>query len=126
MKSKVKSGPYYKLGNLEEREPDGHNNDGDNNSANDKGTHDSPFSREVNSYDDGIGSIPPQGLLATESATATHLPSARAVSNAVMAAGETDIPNSFGTNEFFQFFGQALTHDIAEAATGNSGPFGAP
>ena len=38
-----------------------------------------------------------------------------------MAQGTQDIPNSFGVNEFFQFFGQALTHDVAEAATGRSG-----
>ncbi len=121
MKSKAKAGPYYKLGNLEERDPEGHNNDGDNNNSNDKGTHDAPFSRTVNSYPDTTGSLPLQGLGENTAATATHLPSPRAVSNAVLNGGTADIPNSFGTNEFFQFFGQALTHDIAEAATGASG-----
>jgi peroxidase len=119
MKSKWK--PYYKLGQLEAREADGHNNDGDNTDNNDKGVHDSPFSREVNSYPNGTGSLPPQGFLATDIATATNLPSARAVSNAVMNGGTSDNPSSSGTNEFFQFFGQALTHDMAEAATGASG-----
>jgi hypothetical protein len=44
------------------------------------------------------------------------LPSARAVSNVVMAAGTSNVPSSFGVNEWFQFVGQAITHDVAEAA----------
>ena len=103
--SKVK-GPYYNLKYLVARDPEGHNNDGDGNEANDKGFHDSTFARFSNSYADGISSLP------------TNLPVARAVSNAVMNQGTQDIPNTFGVNEFFQFFGQALTHDIAEAAVG--------
>jgi hypothetical protein len=137
MKSKAKAGPYYKLGKLEAREADGHNNDGDNNDTNDKGVHDSPFSRITqNSYADGIGDLPPQdglrevvfgfgppvaGDLVFPEGESFNLPSARAISNAVMAQGVTDIPNTFGVNEFFQFFGQVLTHDLAEAATGPSG-----
>ena len=128
-----KKGQYYQLTHLDARSPDGHNNDGDNNPSNDKGTHDSIFVRITeNSYPDGIGALPAQspglgiavdGPLPTPSDPGApgRLPSPRAVSNAVMAQGTTDIPNSFGTNEFFQFFGQALTHDLAEAATGPSG-----
>jgi hypothetical protein len=128
MKSKAKAGPYYKLGNLEARDPEGHNNDGDNNDANDKGVHDSPFSRTVNSYPDGIGAFPATDGLTTFGPPIpifppdpANLPNARDVSDAVMDQGTADIPNTFGTNEFFQFFGQALTHDIAEAATGATG-----
>ncbi len=116
--------PYKKLGSLEVRDPEGHNNDGDGNDANDKGVHDGTFVRLTNSYADGIGSVTP------------GLPGARAISNAVMDqklydgdgnnAVQSSIPNSFGINEFFQFFGQLLTHDIAEAATGNSGPNNTP
>jgi len=106
---------------LEARAPDGSNNDGDNNPANDQGTHDSTFVRVTpNSYADGIGAMPTQQP-GVNPATATDLPSPRAVSNAVMNQGTADIPNTFGVNEFFQFFGQAITHDVAEAATGASG-----
>jgi Ca2+-binding RTX toxin-like protein len=38
-----------------------------------------------------------------------------------MAQGTVDIANRFGVNEWFQFVGQAVTHDVAEAATGASG-----
>jgi hypothetical protein len=131
-----KKGAYYELTYLDARSPDGHNNDGDNNPLNDKGVHDGTFLRITpNSYPDGIGSLPAQsaglgiavnGPLPTPSQPGNtgKLPSPRAVSDAVMAQGTTDIPNSFGVNEFHQFFGQALTHDLAEAATGASGdPF---
>jgi peroxidase len=124
---------YYALTYLEARSPDGHNNDGDNNPLNDKGVHDSTFLRITeNSYPDGVGALPAQspglgiavdGPLPTPSDPGApgRLPAPRAVSNAVMAQGTADIPNSDGINEFFQFFGQALTHDLAEAATGPSG-----
>lgn len=106
---------------LTPRKPDGHGNDGDFNPSNDEGVHDSAFVRITpNSYVDGIGSLPGQSP-GTLGAIGANLPAPRAVSNAVLAAGTTDIPNSFGVNEFFQFFGQILTHDMAEAATGASG-----
>ncbi len=101
--------PYFSLRDLDARDPSGHNNDGDGNDANDSGVHDGTFLRFTNSYLDGIGSM------------RTDLPAARDVSDAVMNQGTQDIPNSFGVNEYFQFFGQVLTHDIAEAATGASG-----
>jgi Ca2+-binding RTX toxin-like protein len=46
------------------------------------------------------------------------MPQARAVSNAVMALGPNDQnhPSSFAVNELFDFFGQFLTHDSAEAS----------
>ena len=126
---------YYDLGELVERNPDGTNNDGDNNPSNDEGTHDSVFSRVTNSYVDGIGQMPAQDGLNFVNfgggppsvgapvfpSNPDNLPSAREVSDAVMAQGTTDIPNSFGVNEYFQFFGQILTHDMAEAGTGASG-----
>ncbi|HEV7265534.1 MAG TPA: peroxidase family protein [Falsiroseomonas sp.] len=47
------------------------------------------------------------------------LPQPRAISNEVMAQPDgEDIPNRFGISEYFQFFGQFLTHDIAEAPLG--------
>lgn len=101
---------YQDLNTLERRNADGSNNDGDNDPTNDAGAHDSPFSRETtNSYADGIGQMP------------TDLPAPRDISNAVMAQGTSDIPNAAGLNEFFQFFGQVITHDVAEAATSASG-----
>ena len=35
-----------------------------------------------------------------------------------------DVPNRFGISEYFQFFGQFLTHDIAEAPLGAPSPVG--
>jgi hypothetical protein len=126
-----KKGQYYELTYLEHRTPDGHNNDGDNNPLNDRGIHDGTFSRITpNSYGDGVGSmplsvapsnppfIPPLLLIQPPPG---NLPQPRAISNAVMDQGTTDIPNTYGVNEFFQFFGQVLTHDLAEAATANAG-----
>lgn len=50
------------------------------------------------------------------------LPTARSISDAVMAQPiGVDIPNAAGLNEFHQFFGQFLTHDIAEAPLGPNG-----
>ena len=112
---------YHDLKYLEARTADGSNNDGDNNPNNDRGTHDAPFVRVTpNSYVDGIGQMPAQSP-GTGAATPTTLPAPRAVSDAVMAQEADDIPNAAGLNEFFQFFGQALTHDVAEAATSASG-----
>ncbi len=53
-------------------------------------------------------------------------PDPRAISDAVLAqpqvAGvDVDLPNAAETNEFFQFFGQFVTHDITEGAAGNPG-----
>ncbi len=98
-------GKYGSLGDLEARDPTGEGNNPDN-----LGAADTAYSRETtNSYPDGIGAMP------------TGLPTARAVSDAVMNGGTSNVPNSFGVNEWFDFFGQALTHDVAEASTGNSG-----
>lgn len=51
------------------------------------------------------------------------LPQARAISNAVMALAPDDQnhPSTFGVNELFDFFGQALTHDVAEASLVSAG-----
>jgi Ca2+-binding RTX toxin-like protein len=112
---------YSPLKKIEARKADGSNNDGDKNPDNDQGVHDSPFVRITpNSYLDGIGALHPQQP-GTGSASGASLPAPRAVSDAVMAQGTADIPNAAGINEFFQFFGQALTHDVAEAATAASG-----
>lgn len=96
---------YGKLGDLEARDPHGANNNPQG-----LGAADTSYSRETtNSYVDGIGEMP------------ANLPTARAVSDAVMNGGTSNIPSSFGVNEWFDFFGQALTHDVAEASTAASG-----
>ena len=52
---------FYNFKSLTPRNSDGHDNDGDNNDANDRGTHDSVFVRVTpNSYVDGIGQMPAQ------------------------------------------------------------------
>jgi len=38
------------------------------------------------------------------------------------AGNDIETPNSYGFNEFGQFFGQYLTHDVAEAAVGGPDP----
>jgi Ca2+-binding RTX toxin-like protein len=54
-------------------------------------------------------------------------PSPRLISNEIMAqpkdgnGNDLDIPSVAGLNEFHQFFGQFLTHDIAEAPLGPNG-----
>jgi hypothetical protein len=113
---------YLPLKFLQERAPDGEGN----NVANPLlGSHDHTMVRLTpNSYGDGQGTM----LLRT-------LPNGdpnpnwiepRAISNKVMAqpkdaqGNDIDIPNSYDVNEFFQFFGQFLTHDVAEV------PFGGP
>jgi peroxidase len=63
----------------------------------------------------GFQGIPPSPFVGT-------LPSARAITDAIMAQSSSqDIPSSTGTNEYFQFFGQFLTHDVAEASLASSG-----
>jgi peroxidase len=63
----------------------------------------------------GLQGIPPSPFVGT-------LPSARAITNAIMAQSSSqDIPSTTGTNEYFQFFGQFLTHDVAEASLASSG-----
>lgn len=50
------------------------------------------------------------------------LPQPREITDAIMAQDPNeDIPNAAGINEYFQFFGQFLTHDIAEASLEDSG-----
>ena len=47
------------------------------------------------------------------------MPQAEAISTAVMdlAPGDQNHPSSLAVNELFDFFGQVLTHDVAEAST---------
>ncbi len=134
---------YSGLNALLRRKADGSNNDGDNFAANDVGEHGDTYLRITsaqyftNNSDGSLGApfggppgpngmalpvaptnppaipIPQIGLIGT-------LPQAHAVSDAVMALGPNDQnhPSSFAVNEVFDFFGQFLTHDMAEAATG--------
>ena len=77
-----------------------------------------------NSYEDGRGEMPlpiaPLGpvpaALAPFADYDGDLARPRDITEQVMAqpAG-IDVPNRFGISEYFQFFGQFLTHDIAEA-----------
>jgi peroxidase len=133
---------------LEHRSPDGHNNDGDNDDSNDVGTHESAFVRispamygadHFFSHDLGhIGTADggtlvnqntltdPDDWTVADPLDADELPHPRDISNAVMDQGTEDIPNAAGLNEFMQFFGQMLTHDMAEAALGPVAPDFAP
>lgn len=101
---------YFKLGRLEERAPDGV---GNNKARPNEGAHDDEMTRVTpNSYKDGKGEMLRPGDAGWVDP--------RTISNKVMAqpkdslGKDLDIPNSFGVNEYFQFFGQFLTHDIAE------------
>lgn len=50
------------------------------------------------------------------------MPRPRDITDQVMDQDASEnIPNSFDTNEYLQFFGQFLTHDMTESATGDSG-----
>ncbi len=68
-----------------------------------------------NSYADGKGVMAPTD----------NLPTPRAVTDAVMAqpkdanGKDLSIPDPGGANEFFQFFGQFLAHDINQTVGGN-------
>jgi hypothetical protein len=101
--------PYAFLRNIEARNPDGSGN----NLANPNwGSTDENFLRVTpNSYLDGRGQM-------------ELSPSPRDISNKIMAqpkdaaGNDLDIPNAAGINEFHQFFGQFLTHDIAETPLG--------
>jgi Ca2+-binding RTX toxin-like protein len=127
------------------RNPNGSNNDGDGNNANDVGEVGDAFIRitEASYFTNGsdgtfggpFGPPGPNGMALPVAPTnppaipipqpglVGDLPQAHAVSDAVMALGPLDQnhPSSFAVNEMFDFFGQFLTHDVAEAATGNSG-----
>lgn len=78
-----------------------------------------------NSYTDGIGAMafPVAPANPPFPQPTGPLPQAHAVSDAVMSLlpNNQNIPSSFAVNEMFDFFGQFLTHDVAEAATGPSG-----
>lgn len=107
---------YKSLKGIEGRSPDGH---GNNLAHPEWGAVGAAFVRIADdSYADGIGALP------SSLQSPNPLPTPRSVTNAVMAQPQVngediDIPNSFGTNEYLQFFGQFLTHDIVE-----TNPFG--
>lgn len=71
-----------------------------------------------NSYLDGLGQM---------ATAATGWPEPRLVSDRLMAqprdalGRDLDLPNRFGVNEYFQFFGQFLTHDTADTIPGRRG-----
>lgn len=114
---------YIPLKFLEERAADGHGN----NIANpDWGAKDHETVRVTpNSYVDGKGTFVPKIIFGPNGPVLNPAwIEPRDISNKVMAqpkdanGKDLDIPNSFGINEFFQFFGQFLTHDMAEAPVG--------
>lgn len=97
------------LQTIESRELDG---TGNNLTHDEWGSIDTPLVRVTpNSYEDGQGAID------------NTLPAPRDITNSVMAqpqdtlGNDVDIPNSSGTNEYMDFFGQFVTHDIVESAT---------
>jgi peroxidase len=85
-----------------------------------------------NSYVDGKGAMAlPENPQSTPRPPFTGLdnydgplPQPREITDRIMAqpkdaaGNDLDIPNRFGVSEYFQFFGQFLTHDIAEAPLG--------
>lgn len=140
---------YAGLKNLTVRESDGSNNDGDNNPLNDTGQYGDAYVRiteaqYVTNKSDGTFGAPfnpfappgPNGMVLPVAPTNPppiplpfqdqlrgNMPQARAISDAVMALAPDDQnhPSTFASNELFDFFGQFVTHDVAEASTGNSG-----
>lgn len=103
---------YDFLRKIEARNPDGSGNNIGNPQW---GSTDENFIRVTpNSYLDGKGQM-------------ELSPSPRDISDKVMAqpkdaaGNDLDIPNAAGINEFHQFFGQFLTHDIAETPLGPNG-----
>jgi hypothetical protein len=83
----------------------------------------------ANSYPDGIGTLwdlPVQrtGQPQNQPFNVGDMPQPRAITDAIMAQAPTeDIPSGARLNEYFQFFGQFLTHDMAEAGlTGTEPP----
>jgi peroxidase len=85
-----------------------------------------------NSYADDKGAMPlPEAPTSVAQPPFTGLdqydgplPQPREITERVMAqpkdaaGNDLDIPNRFGVSEYFQFFGQFLTHDVAEAPLG--------
>ncbi|MFA5952049.1 MAG: peroxidase family protein [Hyphomicrobium sp.] len=117
---------YAGLETLAAREVDGSNNDGNGIAADDIGEAGDTYIRITpNSYTDGLNgmALPVQHSTPpfNPPSLVGDMPQAHAISNAVMAAGTANIPSSAGVNEWFDFFGQVLTHDVAEASTGSSG-----
>ena len=126
------------LQDLLAREPDGSNTDGNNDNSDDIGEVGDPYLRitranyVTNASDASVPGGGPNGMvLPVQHSTPPpnpptlvgNMPQARAISDAVMALAPNDQnhPSSFGVNEMFDFFGQALTHDVAEASTAPSG-----
>lgn len=107
------------LDDLEARDPSGH---GNNLVHDDWGSAHSYFLREtLNSYPDSEGftnwHLPVQNVNGppNQPFNIGDMPQPRAISDAIHAQS-ADIPSSAGLNQYFQFFGQFLTHDMAEAA----------
>lgn len=122
---------YLSLKYLEERTSDGVGN----NVANPEwGAKDHEMIRVTpNSYIDGKGAFIPKVIFGPNGPVPNPAwIEPRDISSKVMAqpkdanGKDIDIPNSFGINEFFQFFGQFLTHDIAEAALNGTEPLVGP
>ena len=110
------------LDTLEERNPDG---SGNNLTHLDWGAAHTHFLRVTeNSYLDGIGTLwdlplpnlGSQGIPPTPPNQIGTMPRPRDITDLVMAQDPSqNVPSSARHNEFFQFFGQFLTHDMAEA-----------
>lgn len=112
------------LGTIEARNPDG---TGNNLGRTDQGSALTPYVRvTANSYRDGVGAawdLPVQEARGRNAADLVGAaPQPREITSRVMAqptdanGADIDLPNAAGVNEYFQFFGQFLTHDVAEAA----------
>jgi len=121
--------PYEALKNVEARTPDGTGNNEENP---DWGTAHHHYVRVTPASYPGDGSgdqwgLPEQntglqGIPPNPPNQVGDLPQPREITDAIMAQGpDEDIPNAAGMNEFLQFFGQYLTHDVAEASLLASG-----
>jgi hypothetical protein len=112
------------LKNLLARNPDGSDNNPDDLGS----SHQHCVRVTPNSYTDGVEGMPlplppasPDPNFPFPGATYGDLPRPRDITERIMAQDSgTDLPNKAGVNEYLQFFGQFLTHDMTEA------PLGAP
>ena len=112
------------LGNLETRSPDG---TGNNRGHADWGATRTTYQRVTeNSYPDRFGAswdVPVQERLDRNGAALVgDDPQPREITSRIMAQPTTrggadiDLPSKVGVNEYFQYFGQFLAHDLAQAA----------
>jgi peroxidase len=75
------------------------------------------FLRGYNSYADGVGND-------TQNIIDQNFPSAQLITDLVQNGDNVDVKNAFNMNEYGQFFGQFVTHDITGTVPGGDPAFG--